>query len=1742
MACVDYNMIKEGNLVILPEEGFLQLNSEQINSLYDGNIATTALTVSGSGLTKLAVKIEFGEAFDFCYLDYHTNETVSSRISLEYGTAEAGYQSSSFSLVSANTYRAEINTFARDVIVRHTVSGTVADVYGMSLIGQKNEVVGFGTSSAGQQEEIYVNNSPIGTTSSTPQAVPVYNDGDYSQTIRFSVAPTSGVVDSYIYLGTTSSGVFYGLNEYGFHQPGPNELALESDSFLSSEMGQHWERVLSSAPHKITPTQEGVILDILDGRRNPKTESLQTAGIITKDFFTAQSFTAEVEIRFLEMDPDIFESLGRDIFFILTNNYPIPDVGYQGSFQSDNRRGGLTAGISLRPVASNELASVDNMTYHLRVTDGFSTESAYSGDTESRWTIGEDSDAFLEIGVDDEGQIYEVEGPTLSEMEDIVYEGASFSDFTEQSLWHKWKMVYDHQANTFTCFVDNVPLGSYSFRVEIPNEGLKFFIGYQGNAGIRFQLRNFSIKKNVLYKQKNVAATRLGSTYNATISGTEVYKALDGDITTAYVAPAPTNNSSVTVSFDRPYNIVGYRLRQRYENNPITIYGETYYPETARTAIVTLGEEIYVHNYPSSESYSNESEVEYIVRTPTYVDSATTVSGISSLTIKFTNYDTPLNTPSALVISELEVLAEEEITVDAPTTVGSENGFPWINGRWRNLRQCGSAGSLAIRDKVSAEVCMDPFPEYTKIGVDYGFSSYTTDDENQYPFPETLFVENGDNELSEWRSDTQTDNAFWVWRAFSEHSYVKAVYWDSDTRCPNSPIADSFKIQYLVIDGDPNEESDWIDVPAINITHPLTTAGDDLSYKLYRDFLIANKSGNSYTNYYSRPSTTSFSIGTSTGPVGIVVPEQAAYFNTVNSSATASVAGVNGYVEFDSAIFTRAIRFYVSSVKDSGLICGFSGISSNAGETLTEFALSKFLVFRSNGAGSFESPVFDTGSRQNTERIFVDSVIPSETETIVFTRSFEDPPSLKQDTLYEVWQDLGIPGNSQIEFVDQPGVTTRAVVRDGVSYILLGAGSSDAVVPKKYTFSTDLWAEFDEYPGGGSSLGSDFFGETSERPSVLPDDRVTDNACMIDDKLYVSVYTYGDNVRNPRLMYYNFTGDFVGWNLVKDNRPSQTDFAIQVPYNDRIYYFARDGFIMYYLLDQNIWQQSQRSLPLYSSTNNRDRLGAVVWQGKVYLFGGRIFQGSGNPVGLKTTDVFNPETDEFLEAGTVSEAPYPLYLHQAVYVPEEETVYFLPQALFETSTEFYPTMKYVFPEDRWEVIHTMMYGRAVEHGSTGYFSVNDFYYYHDGYIYAHDALTSWSKTLVRRQDWESGTLPHVKDETWGSLPWKRVGAAGELMPQERYTQFRVELSSLDRRSSPVLNSVSLVIPQEKTIPANNSADIWLKIGISSSAVFKMWYGGEAISTYQANNIYPEDAYSILYTQSAAGSSWGFPTTLSGTYQIASNSYQSVRSPWVVENSIDDYQVWFSREVNGIGAVSPSIYYTTLSNASQKFAAAVQVIPVAQVAASSNGAEDPCIVKLSSSDYRCWYVGTDSSGDNSIIYSTSSNGVSWSGDQVVYSPGSDTVTQYDSVSVYKPCVIFDESIFKMWYTGEDSSGTPRILYSTSSDGIIWAAPQLSLQVASQGEFDIDGCSRAHVVKDSDTYYVYYFGHLGEETRIIKAQAVDHRIWADFSLNMPPYGIQSVLDGNGLKDIYVSVSRDPAIPGELITDGRIKLYDS
>ncbi|MCK5559735.1 MAG: PKD domain-containing protein, partial [Thermoplasmata archaeon] len=74
------------------------------------------------------------------------------------------------------------------------------------------------------------------------------------------------------------------------------------------------------------------------------------------------------------------------------------------------------------------------------------------------------------------------------------------------------------------------------------------------------------------------------------------------------------------------------------------------------------------------------------------------------------------------------------------------------------------------------------------------------------------------------------------------------------------------------------------------------------------------------------------------------------------------------------------------------------------------------------------------------------------------------------------------------------------------------------------------------------------------------------------------------------------------------------------------------------------------------------------------------------------------------------------------------------------------------------------------------------------------------------------------------------------------------------------------------------------------------------------------------------------------------------------------------------------------------------------------------------------------------------------------------------------VLFDGKIFKMWYTGEDSSFNRRIGYATSTDGINWQKyannPVLNLGIS--GQWDCHYIQDPHVYFDGSIYHMWYTG--------------------------------------------------------------------
>jgi len=103
----------------------------------------------------------------------------------------------------------------------------------------------------------------------------------------------------------------------------------------------------------------------------------------------------------------------------------------------------------------------------------------------------------------------------------------------------------------------------------------------------------------------------------------------------------------------------------------------------------------------------------------------------------------------------------------------------------------------------------------------------------------------------------------------------------------------------------------------------------------------------------------------------------------------------------------------------------------------------------------------------------------------------------------------------------------------------------------------------------------------------------------------------------------------------------------------------------------------------------------------------------------------------------------------------------------------------------------------------------------------------------------------------------------------------------------------------------------------------------------------------------------------------------------------------------------------------------------------------CVVK-DGGTYHMWYTrGCYEPPPNvvfRIAYATSPNGLDWTN---VPGPGTNGAVldigksgKFDASWVLYPSVINENNEFKMWYTGRDTSGSIRIGYATSSDGINW----------------------------------------------------------------------------------------------------------
>jgi predicted GH43/DUF377 family glycosyl hydrolase len=154
-------------------------------------------------------------------------------------------------------------------------------------------------------------------------------------------------------------------------------------------------------------------------------------------------------------------------------------------------------------------------------------------------------------------------------------------------------------------------------------------------------------------------------------------------------------------------------------------------------------------------------------------------------------------------------------------------------------------------------------------------------------------------------------------------------------------------------------------------------------------------------------------------------------------------------------------------------------------------------------------------------------------------------------------------------------------------------------------------------------------------------------------------------------------------------------------------------------------------------------------------------------------------------------------------------------------------------------------------------------------------------------------------------------------------------------------------------------------------------------------------------------------------------------------------------------------------------------------------------------YRMWFAGYDSSDIPRIGLATSTDGINWGkyNDNPVLQQGA--AGSWDETQVYNPTVIKDGTTFKMWFTGYSrTTKHARIGYATSTNnGQTWTKhPTYVLDVGASGAWDEDGVGECCVIKDGDTYKMWFGGSdYYQWWRTGYATSTDGINWAKYSGN-------------------------------------------
>lgn len=268
--------------------------------------------------------------------------------------------------------------------------------------------------------------------------------------------------------------------------------------------------------------------------------------------------------------------------------------------------------------------------------------------------------------------------------------------------------------------------------------------------------------------------------------------------------------------------------------------------------------------------------------------------------------------------------------------------------------------------------------------------------------------------------------------------------------------------------------------------------------------------------------------------------------------------------------------------------------------------------------------------------------------------------------------------------------------------------------------------------------------------------------------------------------------------------------------------------------------------------------------------------------------------------------------------------------------------------------------------------------------------------------------------------------------------------------------------------------------IKDGTTYRMWYGA-----------YDYTHYRIKYATSINGTDWvkyGVVLTYGGTY----DSYHTT-SPCVIKDGTT-YKMWYSGHN---GSVYAYICYATSTDGITWTKAGSPCLTYGGTY-DSTYLSNPCVIKVSDTDYRMWYDGSDGT-NRRVLYATSADGITWTKVGISIAPSSAGVYTYDSLNTHAPWVIKEsDDEYLMWYTGEVTASENRILTARSKDGVTWSKNWLPpsnvvLDINASNSYENLGAGFARIFKDTEGYKIYYGGRITGMYNCFMARSAFEKYW-------------------------------------------------